>query len=74
MSTQPRTPAEHYADAERLLAVAESSITEGIQTASALAALAHAVLTLSPRRARRGSERPDVPTGGLPPNLSWGDE
>jgi hypothetical protein len=53
MSTEPRSPSEHYQAAERLLAAAESSITEEIQTSAALIALVHAVLTLAPRKARR---------------------
>jgi hypothetical protein len=69
-----RGPAEHYADAERLLAAAESSVTEQIQTRAALIAIADAVLTLSPRRARR-VERPAWHAGnGLPPHLSCGDD
>jgi len=74
MSTQPRSPAEHYADAEPLLAAAEGSITERIQTASALIALAHAVLTLSPRRARRLERAARLAGNGLPPHLTWGDK
>ena len=72
ISTQPRSPAEHYNDAERLLAVAESSVTEQIQHTSALIALTHAILTLSPKRARRGLPR--HAGNGLPPHLHWGEE
>jgi hypothetical protein len=74
MSSTPRTPAEHYAAAERLLAAAETSRTDGIQQTDALIALGHAILTLSPRRARR-VERPAKHAGGqLPPSLDWGDQ
>jgi hypothetical protein len=73
MSTQPRTPAEHYADAERLLAAAESSITEQIQNTSALLALAHAVLTLAPRRARKIGRPARHAGNGLPSQLDWPD-
>jgi hypothetical protein len=73
--TQPRSAAEHYADAERLLAAAESSIIEQIPSTSALIALTHAILTLSPRRARRVERQArHAGTGGLPPSLSWGVE
>jgi hypothetical protein len=72
--TQPRSAAWHYGESERLLAAAESSITEQMQNASALLALAHAILTLSPRKARR-VERPARPaSSGLPPGLTWGDD
>jgi hypothetical protein len=58
MPTQPRSsPSEHYAESERLLRVAETSVVEEIQTTTALLALAHAILTLSRRKARR-AERP----------------
>ena len=39
MPTQPRSPAEHYAAAERLVAAAEGSVTEEMQTTTALIAL-----------------------------------
>jgi len=75
MPTQPRSPAEHYADAERLLAAAETSRTDGIQQTDALIALGHAILTLSPRKARRPARLARHADGnGLPPHLSWGDE
>src|SRR5262249_8510378 len=72
--TQPLSPAEHYAAAERLVAAAESSITDQIQTVSALIALTHAILTLSPRKARRVERQPRHASNGLPPHLTWGDE
>jgi hypothetical protein len=74
MATQPRSAAEHYADAERLLAAAESSITEEIQQVSALIAIGHAILTLSPRKARRIERPARHASNGLPPHLTWGDE
>ena len=75
MSTQPRSPQEHYAESERLLSVAEdAAIDPGIRDLAARMATAHAVLTLSPRRARR-VERPARHAGnGLPPHLSCGDD
>ena len=75
MPTEPRSPGEHYAESERLLRVAESSIPEQMQTASALLALAQAVLTLSPRKARRvGRQARHADNNGLPPHLQWGDD
>ena len=71
--TQPLSPAEHYAAAERLVAAAESSITEEIQTASALIALTPAILTLSPRKARRVERPGRHASNGLPAHLTWGD-
>ena len=69
MATQPLSPAEHYAAAERLVAAAEGSVTEEIQTTSALIALVHALLAQAPRRARRTAKHTET----LPPALSWGD-
>jgi len=43
------TPAQ---ESERLLAAAESSVIDSVEVAAALAAIGHAILTLSPRRAR----------------------
>ena len=76
MPTQPRSPAEHYIESERLLRVAEdAAIDPGIRDLAARMATAHAVLTLSPRRARRRPPEPGRHTdNGLPPHLSWGDE
>jgi len=55
MNSAPRTAAEHYAESERLLDVAESpNVDPAIRDLAARMATAHAVLTLSPRRARRG--------------------
>jgi hypothetical protein len=61
VTTEPRTPAEHYAEAQRLLAAAESSVevaAEQIQQTAALAAIAHALLAAAPRRARRRQDPP----------------
>jgi hypothetical protein len=73
MSTQPRSPREHYAESERLLEVAEdAAIDPGIRDLAARMATAHAVLTLSPRRSRK---RPaQHPGNGLAPTVSWGGE
>jgi hypothetical protein len=59
-----------------LLDVAESpSIDPGLRDLSARLALAHAVLTLSPRKARRVERRArHADIGTLPPNMNWGDE
>jgi len=58
MNSAPRSAAEHYAESERLLRVAEdAAIDPGIRDLAARMATAHAVLTLSPRKARR-VERP----------------
>jgi len=73
--TQPRSPSEHYIESERLLRVAEdAAIDPGIRDLAARMATAHAVLTLSPRRARRGLDISRPTGGGLPPHVSWGDE
>ncbi len=69
MHSTPRTPAEHYAAAARLLAAAESSRTAQIQTTDALIALGHAVLATVPkRRSRQRREIPHAPaqSGGSP--------
>jgi hypothetical protein len=66
MTSTPRTPADHYRDAERLLAAAESSRTTEIQASDALIALGHAVLATAPRRARRRPAIPPSTTGGSP--------
>jgi hypothetical protein len=75
MPTQPRSSAEHYQAAERLVAAAESSVTEQIQTTTALLALAHAVLAQAPRRARRSPGSSGNNSGsGLPAHLNWPDQ
>ena len=73
MNSAPRTAAEHHAESERLLRVAEdAAIDPGIRDLAARMATAHAVLTLSPRRSRK---RPAQHAGnGLPPAVSWGGE
>jgi hypothetical protein len=74
VSSSPRSPAEHLQEAERLLAVAESSVTDSIQSSAALIAIGHAILTLSPRKARRVERQAKHAGNGLPPHLTWGDE
>ena len=76
MLTQPRSPAEHYTESERPLRVAEdAAIDPGIRDLAARMATAHAVLTLSPRRARRADRPARHADGtGLPPHLTWGDD
>jgi len=70
--TQPRSPSEHYTESERLLRVAEdAAIDPGIRDLAARMATAHALLTLSPRKARRAA-LPRHAGNGLPPHLSWG--
>jgi hypothetical protein len=67
MPTQPRTPSDHYQEASRLLAAAESpTVDPGLRDLSARLALAHAVLTLAPRKARRVPAPPGRHTGGSP--------
>ena len=68
MPTQPRSSAEHYGDAERLLAA-----TQETPANAPLLALCHALLSTAPRRALRA---PPARHGndGLPPHLSWGDD
>ena len=73
MESGPRSAAEHYAASERLLSVAEdAAIDPGIRDLAARMATAHAVLTLSPRRARKSSAQ--HAGNGLPPAVSWGGE
>ena len=76
MTSSPRSPAEHYAESERLLGVAEdAAIDPGIRDLAARMATAHAVLTLSPRRARRGERQaPHAGNGNLPPSFRWGGD
>lgn len=58
-TSSPRTAQQHYQDAERLLAVAESTGTDpNIQLVAATAAIAHSLLAAAPRRARRHFEPP----------------
>jgi hypothetical protein len=66
VATQPRSPSEHYRDAERLLTAAESCLSESLQVNAALLAVAHAVLaTVRPRRAPRREPAP-LPRGWSP--------
>jgi hypothetical protein len=64
----PRTPAEHYRDAARLLAAAESSRTESIQSVDALIAIGHAIMATVPKRRtrQRNSVTPSHSAGGSP--------
>jgi hypothetical protein len=74
MPTQARTPADHYAEALRLLDVGKSEVgttdpTPALQRirAEALAeATVHAVLALAPRSARRRRRDHDSPTMASP--------
>jgi hypothetical protein len=68
MNTEPHA---HYADATRLLAVAESvGVDAGTQTVAALASIAHALLAAAPRRARRVQHEPPR-RGGSTPRQQW---
>ena len=61
MPSTPQTPQHHYAESVRLLGVAEdAAIDPGIRDLAARMATAHAVLTLSGRRARRAKAKSDV--------------
>ena len=72
MASSPRSSAEHYAEAERLLAVAESTGTDRrIQQVAALAGVGHALLAAAPRRARRGKRAPDAPGRPPAPRYRW---
>jgi hypothetical protein len=73
MPSTPRTPAEHYAEAARLLAAAESSRTAEIQSVDALIALGHAVLATVPKRRsrQRPKSAPAVRTSGGSPRQRW---
>jgi hypothetical protein len=72
MTSTPRTPAQHYAEAERLLGAAESSRTAEIQSVDALIALGHAVLaTVTPRRSRRRERAALRPTTGGSLRQRW---
>ena len=65
MSTVPRTPADHDAEAERLL-----DATEETPAAALLLAICHALLATAPRSARKRTEpRPARRHGG--PNGRW---
>jgi hypothetical protein len=69
MSTQARTPSDHYAEALRLLDVADQAshdptpVLERIRGEALLEAVAHATLALAPRRTRRRTRHP----GGVQP-------
>jgi hypothetical protein len=70
MTSTPRTPAEHYREAERLLGAAESSRTSEIQSTDALIAIGHAVLATAPKRRSR-QVRTMVRTSGGSPRQRW---
>jgi hypothetical protein len=53
--------------------VAETSITDSIQSNAALLALVHAVLALAPRKARRVERSARHASNGLPSHLDWPD-
>jgi hypothetical protein len=63
------SPAQHYQQSERLL----NAVEESPETAL-LVAICHAILTLSPRGARRVERQARHASNGLPPHLTWGDE
>jgi len=65
------SPAEHYQQAERLLAAAESSRTAEMQTADALIALGHAVLATAPRRRSRKPAKFAALSSGSSPRQRW---
>jgi hypothetical protein len=71
MATEPRTPADHYQAAERLLDAAESSVTESIQIADALIGIGYAILAGAPRRARRRPPEPGRYVTGGSPRQRW---
>jgi hypothetical protein len=71
----PDTPASHYEQALRWLEIAESSGAEAeLRDLAAQISLVLAVLTLSPRKARRVERQARHAGNGLPPHLTWGDE
>jgi ABC-type transporter Mla subunit MlaD len=74
VATVPRSAAEHYRDAERLLASAEAliDVTENAAPAIAVLAVCHATLSTAPRRARK---RPAQHGGSnLPRTMNWEGE
>jgi hypothetical protein len=74
MSTEPRSAAEHYLEATRLLAAAESSVTDGIQQTAALIAIGHALLAAAPRRARKAPHEPARHGGSPQQRWLYGDD
>jgi hypothetical protein len=69
MPTKPRSPSEHYAEAERLIRATQETPANGPTLA-----VAHALLCLAPRRARRVQQPRHTSGNGLPPHLTWGDQ
>jgi hypothetical protein len=60
MTTEPRSPGEHYIEATRLIAAAP----ETPETAPILA-VAHALMASTPRRVvRKATQHPDEPPAG----------
>jgi hypothetical protein len=74
VTTQPRSPSEHYQAAERLLAAAETSVTDGLQQSAALIAICHALLCAAPRRARKRPEPPAQHGGSPQSRWLYGDD
>lgn len=73
MATTPRTPAEHYAESERYIDIAEAAVHATDGGGIALLAICHALLAAAPRRAKRPERRPRHGDGGqLPPSITWG--
>jgi hypothetical protein len=66
MPTQPRSPAEHYAESERLIRAVEE--TPGN---APLLAIAHVLLAAAPRGARRSERAPHHPNQGGSPQQRW---
>jgi hypothetical protein len=71
MPTVPHSANWHYRAAERLLDAAESSVSADTQTTAALTGIGHALLTLSPRRARRPEPPRRHVSGDLTPQQKW---
>jgi hypothetical protein len=70
-TSAPRTPAEHYAEAARLLAAAESSRTAEIQSVDALIAVGHAIMATVPKRRTRQRVQIWTPDHGGSPRQRW---
>jgi hypothetical protein len=72
MTITTRSPSEHYTEAERLLATAESpTIDPGLRDLAAMLVIGHALLASAPRRARRRPEPPAPRHGGNSPTERW---
>jgi hypothetical protein len=67
-----QSPSDHYRDAVRLLAAAESAGTDpAVQAVAALAAIGHCLLAAAPRRARRAQHEPSRRREGGSPRQRW---